>query len=249
MNQLQNNPYQYNFNLELYPATMQGAEAPAAIIAALHKIMDHENAELVVLIRGGGSQLDLDCFNNYELCSHLAQFPLPVLTGIGHERDETIADLVAHTSLKTPTAVAEFLIQGFIAFEAKIEDQALRIARSVNTAINEASIKLESIEGKIHLQAGNHVATQKLRLDSLKQGLKIKSNTQLRQQLHNLNAIEKRHLDLNPANILKRGFTFTTINRNSIFAKKVKKDDVMVTYSSEQIIESKVTKSRKNDKI
>jgi len=116
MQHIDENPYAYRVNTKLYEAIMQGSEAPASIIQALHNVNEIGVYDLVVLIRGGGSQLDLACFDNYELCSHLAQFPLPVLTGIGHERDDTIADMVAHTKLKTPTAVAEFILQGLAAF-------------------------------------------------------------------------------------------------------------------------------------
>jgi exodeoxyribonuclease VII large subunit len=114
INQLFNNPAGYRFHTQLYPATMQGNDAPASIITALDAIYEHEEQfDVVVIIRGGGSQLDLSCFDDYNLAFHISQFPLPVLTGIGHEKDETIADMVANTKLKTPTAVAGFLIGKF----------------------------------------------------------------------------------------------------------------------------------------
>ncbi len=88
---------------------MQGREAGETIVAALESIYARENEfDVVVIIRGGGSQADLSSFDNLRLAQHIAQFPLPVLTGIGHEKDETVADLVAYAGLKTPTAVAEF---------------------------------------------------------------------------------------------------------------------------------------------
>jgi exodeoxyribonuclease VII large subunit len=111
VNQLQNNEYGFRFYLKLFPASMQGKDAARSIIGALDAIYRLENHfDVVVVIRGGGAQMDLICFDDYELASHVAQFPLPVLSGIGHEKDETIVDLVAHQRLKTPTAVAEFLI-------------------------------------------------------------------------------------------------------------------------------------------
>jgi exodeoxyribonuclease VII large subunit len=114
-----NNNYAYRIHTHLFPAIMQGDEAPSSIIKALLEISATDVFDLVVLIRGGGSQLDLECFNDYDLCSHLAQFPLPVVTGIGHERDETIADMVAHTRQKTPTAVAEFIVQDLWSLKAR----------------------------------------------------------------------------------------------------------------------------------
>ncbi len=104
---------------------MQGEEAPGSIIAAMENIYESESDfDCVIIIRGGGSKADLESFNQYELAYFITQFPLPVLTGIGHERDESVADMVAHRGLKTPTAVAEFLVDQLLAFEF----QALRSA-------------------------------------------------------------------------------------------------------------------------
>ncbi|MGC9341230.1 MAG: exodeoxyribonuclease VII large subunit, partial [Bacteroidales bacterium] len=123
LNTLSSNSYNFHFQVSLFQAIMQGDSAEDSIISALEQIYEvEENFDVVVLIRGGGAQIDLDCFNNYDLAYHITQFPLPVLTGIGHERDETVADMVAHTRLKTPTAVAELLIDYMIEYLGKIED-------------------------------------------------------------------------------------------------------------------------------
>jgi exodeoxyribonuclease VII large subunit len=108
MDQLSGNQYGYKFYIQLFPAAMQGLEAEQSVIEALDKVNRYEEFfDVVVLIRGGGAQSDLSCFNSYWLNFNICQFTLPVLTGIGHEQDETIADLVAFKRLKTPTAVAE----------------------------------------------------------------------------------------------------------------------------------------------
>ncbi|MBR8537524.1 exodeoxyribonuclease VII large subunit [Carboxylicivirga sediminis] len=123
INQLSNNPEGYKIYHKLFPAIMQGDEAEQSIIAALERIYEHEHAfDAVVIIRGGGSSSDLMCFDSYMLALNIAQFPLPVLTGIGHERDESVADMVAHTRLKTPTAVAEFIIDRITQFDAYLSD-------------------------------------------------------------------------------------------------------------------------------
>ncbi len=123
INQIQNNPYGYRFYIKLFPAYMQGEEAGKSIIEALDKIFKYENLfDIVVIIRGGGSQADLSCFNDYWLAYNVAQFPIPVLTGIGHEQDESAVDIVAHTRLKTPTAVAEYLISVFQEAEDHIHE-------------------------------------------------------------------------------------------------------------------------------
>jgi exodeoxyribonuclease VII large subunit len=129
MDQLLKNDYGYHFAIKLFPAVMQGAEAEQSIIAALDAVFEQEEFfDVVVIIRGGGAQSDLNCFNSYWLAYHICQFPLPIFTGIGHEQDETIADLVAHTRLKTPTAVAEHLIGIFRLADQKINDLSVTLA-------------------------------------------------------------------------------------------------------------------------
>ncbi|MFC6997842.1 exodeoxyribonuclease VII large subunit [Rufibacter roseus] len=131
--QLEKNPFGYAFRLTLFEASVQGAEAVSSIKAALHRVsMQRQAFDAVVVIRGGGSQTDLLCFDHYELAATVAQMPLPVLTGIGHERDESITDLVAHTALKTPTAVAAFLIDRLNEFEATVEEFFLRIREAAS---------------------------------------------------------------------------------------------------------------------
>lgn len=134
LNSLENNIYNFHFNITLFPAMMQGEKAVDSIISMLEKIYENEEKyDLVVIIRGGGAKIDLECFNDYELAYHITQFPLPVLTGIGHERDETITDLVAHTKLKTPTAVAEFLIDilmGFLSELNEFQEKILNLANN-----------------------------------------------------------------------------------------------------------------------
>ncbi|MFR4046554.1 MAG: exodeoxyribonuclease VII large subunit, partial [Odoribacter splanchnicus] len=122
MNQLQTNPYGYRFQVKLFPAIMQGDKTTDSVIAALERIYEYESVfDVVVIIRGGGSQTDLGCFDSYEMAANIAQFPLPVIAGIGHERDETIVDRVAHMRVKTPTAAAAFLIGTFREQDGQLE--------------------------------------------------------------------------------------------------------------------------------
>lgn len=135
MDQLENNEFGFKFYTHLFEAYMQGAEAVHSIIQALELIFQDEDFfDAVVIIRGGGATADLSSFDNYELAINITQFPLPVITGIGHEKDDTIIDLVAHTRLKTPTAVAEFLINGMERFYShllEIENGVVNYARDV----------------------------------------------------------------------------------------------------------------------
>lgn len=123
MKQLENNPYGYHFYTKLFPAMMQGEKTETTIIQALEHIYEYEDFfDLVVIIRGGGSRSDLMSFDNYNLAYYITQFPIPVIAGIGHDKDVSIVDLVCHTSLKTPTAVAEFLISELADFEQTLND-------------------------------------------------------------------------------------------------------------------------------
>jgi exodeoxyribonuclease VII large subunit len=156
MDQLQGNPYGYVFYCKLFPSLMQGENAAESIIKALDRIYNHHQFfDAVVIIRGGGSQTDLNCFNNYWLAYHITQFPLPVLTGIGHEKDDTIVDLVANERLKTPTAVAEFLIGKLVDFESTITGYIHDFSELVRDKLSDESVNLseKSISGVALIQS------------------------------------------------------------------------------------------------
>lgn len=121
IHQLNRNSFGYSFHYTLFPSVMQGQKTAESLISNLEKIYEQESDfDVVVIIRGGGSKADLAWFDNYELALHIAQFPLPIISGIGHERDKSVVDMVSHTSLKTPTAVAEFIIEHTREFEETI---------------------------------------------------------------------------------------------------------------------------------
>ncbi len=123
IDQLNSNPSAYQYHTQLFSAAMQGSEAGKSIINALDKIAEQENHfDIVVIIRGGGAKTDLSSFDDFDLAYYITQFPLPIIAGIGHERDESVVDLVAHTSCKTPTAVAEFIIQQADYFISDLEE-------------------------------------------------------------------------------------------------------------------------------
>ena len=146
VDQLTNNQAGYHFDLKLFPAIMQGNQAETSIIEALEQIYLYENFfDAVVIIRGGGSQADLSCFDNYNLAYFITQFPLPVITGIGHEKDDSIVDMVAHTRLKTPTAVAEFLISGVAQFDLHIDELNRQFIEIVTDLIAESKNNIEQI--------------------------------------------------------------------------------------------------------
>lgn len=146
MNQLRNNGYGIAFSTELFEAAVQGAEAEASIVRALERVAERaEDFDVVVIIRGGGSKMDLACFDSYDVASNIAQFPLPVITGIGHERDRSIADMVAHTALKTPTAVAEFVIGVDADFMTLLDELGRRILTASDNEIADNKSLLDTL--------------------------------------------------------------------------------------------------------
>lgn len=158
INQLENNSQNLHFNTTLFPAVMQGAEAESSIISAFDKIFEQEEQfDVVVLIRGGGSQTDLECFNSYWLAYHITQFPLPVFTGIGHEQDDTIADLVAHTRLKTPTAVAEHLIDMMFDQKQYLDDLSAHIISIIEEQLLTEKQLLINCTNRMYKQVNEYV--------------------------------------------------------------------------------------------
>ena len=150
IDQLMNNPAGYHFHVKLFPAIMQGNETEESIIHALEQIFHYEKFfDAVVIIRGGGSQADLSCFDNYNLAYYVTQFPLPVLTGIGHEKDDSIVDLVAHTRLKTPTAVAEFLISGVTQFDMHLDELRDRFLGIIEEILLEGKNNIENFTRRL----------------------------------------------------------------------------------------------------
>lgn len=158
--QLSQSPY--GFHVRLFPALMQGEKVEESVIAALDAIASEaQNWDVVVLIRGGGATADLQGFDSYLLAENVAQFPLPVLTGIGHERDDTIVDLVAHTRLKTPTAVAAFLVARREGEGAALEDLKVRLSRSLEQRLLQEHREVEKISMALKLSASRVVVAHR----------------------------------------------------------------------------------------
>ncbi len=269
MDQLRNNEQGYHFAVRLFPAIMQGERAEASIINAMHRV--HEKMaffDLLVIIRGGGASLDLDCFDSYELGSHIAQFPLPVITGIGHERDETIADMVAHTRMKTPTAVAEFVITGMQNFEMRLDDHfevltsalstvteqeatrldqlSFRFHKGVQQLIHEQNIMLSRLWQRLSFSYEKSLNSHELALDQLGERLKNAPFLFMKNQLKTIEHLEKELEMLNPENVLRRGYSITTlggVNINKL--PEIHDGATIISVTARHKIESKVSKSEK----
>ena len=215
--QLEENDYGFRFDVQLFPAVMQGEQVPESIIAALEEISSSSGEvgrglpfDLVVIIRGGGASSDLSDFDSYELAACIALYPLPVLTGIGHERDETVLDYVAHTRVKTPTAAAAFII-GHQAAEATLLDELYqRITRSAEERILREKQRLERHRAVLPLLFTNMIQGRQSKLQLLRQRLLAALPQRIEREQHRQQLLEKRLELLDPRLLLKRGYTITT---------------------------------------
>lgn len=243
MNQLLNNPSRLKFKTRLFPAVMQGASAPASIIAALEEIAkEAKEWDGVVIIRGGGATSDLQAFEDYALAASVAQFPLPVAIGIGHERDVTVLDWVANIRLKTPTAVAEWLIGkgetvlgALIAAGNKIVQYATqRVAGdkeqlaqaeallpvAATGAVERSKAMLTRAVSTLYGLSSGKIEPSRARLDMIAANLAAASSNQLRRQAERLDASEKLLEVLSPASTLARGYSITRIDGHAVSSVK-----------------------------
>lgn len=266
VNQLENNAYQYQVYHKLFPATMQGNEAVRSIIQSLEQIdaiKDELGIEAVVIIRGGGAQLDLDCFDDYQLAAKIASYNLPVLTGIGHERDESIADLTAHTKLKTPTAVAEFILASFREYEENLGLALTRLDRATRQQIKEQETKLQQLSNQIRSRAETRLKLESEKLNSTAHRIRAYSSSMIQLEERNIVSIEKslhrafsafiqtqqdallsKELmmkQLDPAATFARGYTRSEVNGKPVTESEAIIGDELITYTKNQKINSTIT--------
>lgn len=223
----------FRFATRLFPATMQGSDVEASVIRALDNVAaEMDNWDCVVIIRGGGAVADLNGFETYLLAASVAQFPLPVLTGIGHERDDTVIDFVAHTRLKTPTAVAQFLIdqmQGELDLVKDLEERLLaaidaclldhrqrydqlarRFERAATSFTAQQRQHLLRLATRMEMNTRQHLSRQQHQLTSFADRLAPASLRIIERQQHRLALIEQTLRLAGPERILKMGYSLTT---------------------------------------
>ena len=249
-NQLSDNPYGFQFQTQLFPAIMQGEGVEQSIIAALEKIYSLTSSfspltskfDCVVIIRGGGSTGDLSGFDTLALAENVANFPLPIITGIGHERDESILDMISHTRVKTPTAAAAFLIEhlkevldvinGSQELITRYAQQKLSMLHSQLTIVSEAIPRLFSI-----------VKTrQEAKIDTLNQRIPMLLERRLLAENHRLQLMEEKLKALDPQLLLKRGYSITLHNGRAVKdATALKAGDEVETRLANGAIHSVVT--------
>jgi exodeoxyribonuclease VII large subunit len=232
MDQLTQNELGIPVHTDFFPATMQGDTAPASIINALNAVQASGKAfDLVVIIRGGGATTDLRCFDDYDLCCYCAQYPLPILTGIGHDRDSSVLDLVAHTSVKTPTAAAEYLLDCLRAeayrldasmdkllertaylmeaFKRSLQNNSERLRRTASDGLHRANLQVERNQAELYRRANQFVLVRKQAADLRETKLNHRVQTLLDQQKHRLSLLETRIDSFSPELMLRKGFSLT----------------------------------------
>ena len=233
MNQLANNPYRLKFYTCLFGASMQGAQTVPTVLAALDRINDHLDLfDAVVIIRGGGATSELNSFDNYDLAAAVAQFPLPVIVGIGHDRDETVLDFVAAIRVKTPTAAAEWLINQGTNALAHLDELQETVITAVRDTVGHAReqlayytsmipaasrriidtnmLRLDNYTKAIPLAANNLIAAQCTRLDRALERMGEAVEHALQREQQRLQALGDKAALLSPENTLQRGYSLVT---------------------------------------
>lgn len=240
--QLKNDPSQFAFYSKLFPAIMQGDQAELSIINALEKIYEHADLfDVVVIIRGGGATTDLACFDSYDLALNCAQFPLPVISGIGHQRDISILDMVAHTSVKTPTAAAEFLISKMQYAENKAVDIIADIQSLLKYKIDNEVRVFDQTQMRIKQLLRNWVVQKSHLLDRQKNRLLSAVRLQLIKQNNRILLLERNIETHSPAYLLKHGYTITTLNGKRVTEiKQIKAGDKIRTFVADGDFESEI---------
>ena len=207
MEHLHHNQYGFKFYSELFTAPMQGADAPEGIVAAMDAVAGRqEEFDAVLILRGGGSATDLACFDNYSLAVNIAQFPLPVLTAIGHERDYHIADMVAYDHTKTPTALADYFVQIFVEESQCLASLAARVSLAVRGKIGEKSALTERLAERIKSAVRLKTEGQKALIDKDVERMRSALRLRLAVQGQKIDLLESRLRLLSPASILEKGY-------------------------------------------
>ena len=218
--QLKNNRFGFAFVTQLYPAVVQGDTAARSIINALGAIAAQEEEwDVVVIIRGGGASTDLSCFDDYILASHCAQFPLPIVAGIGHTRDVSVVDMVVHTSVKTPTAAAEWLVERVAEQVERVGGLQLRLERAVQGAVNKEKNRLVVYHQRMMSAVYQALSREKGKLNLWQKTVELHS----------------------PERIYRMGYSLTTVNGKVVRgAQDVAKGDVIETHLRDGVIQSEV---------
>ena len=218
--QLKHNRFGFKFHVQLYPAVVQGDNAARSVVQALNSIAAlEEEWDVVVIIRGGGASTDMSCFDDYNLASHCAQFPLPIIAGIGHTRDVSVVDMVVHTSVKTPTAAAEWLIERVAEQVERVGSLMLRLQRATQNAVSREKNRLLLYEQQIYNAVRGKAVRERGKLDLWMKTIELHS----------------------PERIFKMGYSLTMVNGKMVRSQsEVNEGDVLETHLHDGVIQSVV---------
>lgn len=237
-NQLADNPYGFQFQTQLFPAIMQGEGVEQSIINALERIYD-QPFDCVVIIRGGGATSDMSGFDTLALAEHVANFPLPIITGIGHDRDESILDMVSHTRVKTPTAAAALLIDHLKEVLDTVNNAQNSITRLVQQKLSTLSTQLSSVSEAIPRLFSIVKTRQEAKIDALQQRLPMLIERRFLAENHRLQLMEEKLKALDPQLLLKRGYSITLHNGRAVKdATTLKAGDEIETRLAQGLIHS-----------
>ena len=255
--QIQSNKRGYKFYVKLFPAIMQGEGAAASIIEVLDTIYTYSDFfDAVVIIRGGGATTDMLAFDEYDLAAHCAQFPLPVITGIGHDRDESIVDMVAHTRCKTPTAVAAFLIDKMAELETDVlflqnevsdkvseyltkekkyfENLVLRFSQKLNISLQKEKYYLNRMIETVRQRSVFALEKERQNVKEKRQKIELLVRNFLNKEQYAIKLYEKTLSLVSPQNVLKKGYSLTIKNGKAVRSvDELKTGDIIITILSD----------------
>ncbi len=245
--QLRANPYGYVFKSHLYSAAMQGVNSVPEIIQQLEQIAPQaDRYDAVLILRGGGAKLDLLAFDEEALARAVALCPLPVLVGIGHEVDETVLDLVAHQSLKTPTALADFILHHNTLFESQVLRIGQDLQRAAQYRLRESATELDTLEQRVQLQSRVQLQQESRLLDFVEQSLGPALQLRLREAQSELDLLTQQVHLLNPEECLRRGYSITLYEGRAIAPEEsLAPDAALETRMQGRVIYSKVSRDEK----
>lgn len=239
---LNQNHWNYLFECTLFPSILQGDKAIISITHQLEMISKRAlDFDCVVIVRGGGGDVGMSCYDDYQLASKVATFPLPIISGIGHSTNETITDMVAFANKITPTEVAYFLIQQFHNFSIQIDDLQNKLVQQTLSVLKVQDNFFEQIEHIMQLTVDKWTSRKRKELESQAQLLKLFYNKFLDRQKNNISHAETKIELLHPENVLKRGYSITYFNGKAVKdGAQLNKNDIITTRFLKGEINSKV---------
>ncbi len=211
--QLASNRYGFVFYPHLFQSPMQGSGVEQGVISALDRIAANIDMwDVVVIIRGGGATSELSCFDTYDLANNCAQFPLPIITGIGHQRDESVLDMVAHTRAKTPTAAAELLIHAMLEQETYMTNMMHGVVQGVQQRMDAEQQRLLGLLGRMPMATALYLQGEKMRLQTSLQTVFSSAQMLIKEQQHRLDVCGAALEAASPERILSLGYSITRVN-------------------------------------